>query len=519
MLLQWLVQKLPKTTKSEEDVTTASPFQQKLLDSFKAWKKTGWAPSVCHRFVDNKHLWRYGVRAASSSYLTRTTVDRLSSDAGKGYSSKFLRHLDMQPLPGSLPESVASTVTQELFLQKEHQNDWISPGASSTQFQARKRDVKTYTKSCLSMTGTATGPSNIEHRQSLYATVDFDSIVKDIAADVDTPATPSAFANASKFGQETVATVETQEEDAKAAEEERQAELEQLRERLTTVNAEVAEFTKRREETDARIRGLESQLQRVQEQNSTLKRDYELRKSVLEMLPDATAHIQQLKDLCAQSAARLVTLAAEWESHRLPMIQSIRELKKGKLLRTNAAAEMVAEMKQMREQIAHYATAIREKEERLADLQAAWERMPKEANRSTYTKRIMDIIKQIRKQDAEILRVVQDIKSVQHDINELRAKLERTATVASEQLYNAVKAKKNDQSYVASYRHFTTLREEFANLARLVKATANVENESRDLEKQIDVMQKRASSQNKEQLFQDLQQIQAENEALAAQVK
>lgn len=64
-----------------------------------------------------------------------------------------------------------------------------------------------------------------------------------------------------------------------------------------------------------------------------LERLYLVKKKTLEMLPNAAKHIADLQKICAASAAKLVKLAAEWEVHRRPRIEAIRQHKQSKSLR------------------------------------------------------------------------------------------------------------------------------------------------------------------------------------------
>jgi hypothetical protein len=69
---------------------------------------------------------------------------------------------------------------------------------------------------------------------------------------------------------------------------------------------------------------------------------------------------------------------------------------------------MVDEMKNRRSEMQTMSGTIREREERYRALAEEFERMPKNVDRSMYTYRIMDIIKQVRKQKIEILKVLEN---------------------------------------------------------------------------------------------------------------
>jgi len=55
--------------------------------------------------------------------------------------------------------------------------------------------------------------------------------------------------------------------------------------------------------------------------------------------------------------------------------------------------------------------------------------------RSSYTRRILEIIGNIKKQKREITKVLQDTKDIQKDINTLTGRLDRTFAVADELIY------------------------------------------------------------------------------------
>jgi hypothetical protein len=67
--------------------------------------------------------------------------------------------------------------------------------------------------------------------------------------------------------------------------------------------------------------------------------------------------------------------------------------------------KMVGEMKSKRTEMQEMGRVIHEREERYKILAEEYSKMPKNVNRSLYTYRIMDIIKQIRKQKLEIQKV------------------------------------------------------------------------------------------------------------------
>ncbi len=66
---------------------------------------------------------------------------------------------------------------------------------------------------------------------------------------------------------------------------------------------------------------------------------------------------------------------------------------------------LVEVMQKLRAEAASLMESLREKEDRARRLNAEFDRIPKEVNRSVYTRRILDIVKQVRKQKVEIAKV------------------------------------------------------------------------------------------------------------------
>lgn len=91
------------------------------------------------------------------------------------------------------------------------------------------------------------------------------------------------------------------------------------------------------------------------------------------------------------------------------------------------------------------------KEQTYAQLVQDYEKMPKDVNRSSYTKRISEIIGNIKKQKKEITNVLRDTKAIQKDINTLTGRLDRTFAVADELIYKVSKQKELVYSYDWNY--------------------------------------------------------------------
>jgi hypothetical protein len=295
----------------------------------------------------------------------------------------------------------------------------------------------------------------------------------------------TAFQNATEFAQEQVAaTAEAaaiaaeaeadKEEEAKKERLRREADLASMEERMREIMSQISVLSKTRESNVAKSKALENQVQTQLRMKKELEAEYKLKKKTLDLLPNAEANIEKLKTICDESGSRLLELASEWEKHRVPLIEAIRDIKQGMGRRKGECKWKVGEIKRMRDEMRSMAVSIREAEERHKLLLVELEKMPKNINRAVYTYRILDIIKQIGKQKVEIARIIDDIRQVQKETNAVAQTLQRQENVTDDHVYRAAKDNKNssngggDSAYVQSYKLLTKVRERFDDMVSSV---------------------------------------------------
>ena len=90
---------------------------------------------------------------------------------------------------------------------------------------------------------------------------------------------------------------------------------------------------------------------------------------------------------------------------------------------------------QVREEMRAVIAAAREREERVAQLQAELERLPRDVRRELYTDRILEIIKQVKKQQVDIDKILIEIHQVHKEINAITESLSRSFNATDELIY------------------------------------------------------------------------------------
>jgi hypothetical protein len=182
---------------------------------------------------------------------------------------------------------------------------------------------------------------------------------------------------------------------------------------------EVAALTARLEDLTAQVDSMEMDIKkfttnssRMIEMTSSIRASfkdqedaYRVKKRTMEMLPEADKHMEDLQKLVETSAERLIKLSQQWETHRAPLVAKYRELKSLTDLRKTESAQRLEEIRVIREKIKELTAEGRSKDELHQQLLKEYERMSKDVGRSSYTRRILEIVANIRKQRTEIDKV------------------------------------------------------------------------------------------------------------------
>ena len=177
----------------------------------------------------------------------------------------------------------------------------------------------------------------------------------------------SRFINEVEFSTEASSfTPQESEEEIKKRREEEIAALEekinQLKARLEQVKLDMESFA-------TGIRQGQSGIVAEDQKFGTLVERYKFDKKVFEeLLPDAENNIKLLQELSQQSAIRLLELANEWEEHRSRLIDLYRKLKADHVNRKGGTADLLVNIKKMREQMKELEGEINKKDERYKEL-------------------------------------------------------------------------------------------------------------------------------------------------------
>ena len=132
--------------------------------------------------------------------------------------------------------------------------------------------------------------------------------------------------------------------------------------------------------------------------------------------------------------------------------------------------------------------------------------------REAFTNRIEEIVKQIAKQQDGIDKIIEDVKSVQKDINLLNGRLER-AFFDTDRIMKKNVGKK-ETSVSKSVGLLTEIHKECFNTVEAVRKTGALKRDIRELEDNIKLEKEKDLARKSEKLRKDLELLQSENKEI-----
>lgn len=447
-LMTWIVQRLPRTDeeRAEEVLGANALLNKRVITSLLAWRQVQWRLPHCATGTPMRNIYhRQPVVTVSSKKLSdpdiRTVFRGTAAEKVAVEPSIFERHSLERLKDATLEIDLADLDATE-----------GTANSKAGRINAIVKDAISAARGGGLESGDLRASQLSMSLQDLIA-----SIGNESSHDGSKLERGTRFTHASEFSQEqrvSLGAVNTSNylnaslaglnaEDAairraklEQEEKERAEELENMDRRIQAKQEKVEALQRQESNASSKIRQLESELAALLTEGEQLEKEIIIKRKVLEMLPNAAENISKLQGICGANAKRLMQLAQEWETHRRPLVEKLRDLKSKKMQRRNRCRQMVEEMKKCREEMVGMSQDLKEKQLRAQALSEELTKLPKNINRSIYTHRIMDIIASIGKQNIEINKITSDIRDIQKSINSSTLTLQRADAVAEELIYS-----------------------------------------------------------------------------------
>ncbi|EDV21397.1 uncharacterized protein TRIADDRAFT_30331 [Trichoplax adhaerens] len=303
--------------------------------------------------------------------------------------------------------------------------------------------------------------------------------------------------------------IETQQQQREEEVNSLKTQLEELRFKIKSLEEGSKNIANNILKTDETIENISGEI-------TTHQEIYNIKKKTIDLLPEADKNMAILKKMIANSSQRLIKLTEQWEQHRVPLIEEYRTLKSALMNKEMSETQQKLEdLKIYRKKMKEMAEEAKVKDEVYKQLMSEYKRLNKDVNRSSYTRRIMEIVGNIKKQKDDISKIIEDTKSIQREINLLNGKLERTFAVTDELIF---KNAKKDGAGKMAYKQLATIHENFSTLTTIIEETGVISREIRDLEDQIEAISQDNTVASLEQITQDYKQMKHENNSIEAKL-
>ncbi|XP_040178643.1 coiled-coil domain-containing protein 22 isoform X1 [Rana temporaria] len=531
-LLIFLAEKLPRHSQEDDHQPAgkSTVLQREIASKIKQQLSLPWIPPMCRTAAAQ--------RSQSMCLLHRFQAQPLSLAGDhsaksvpperKEYWEKHLPLVNMQlPHSYSLVASLLERNVSEVSAVQEWEAEWKSQGLASRlsaeEYRSRKRQrlqkrIQDQLRQCNQQLSETNTPAS--------ATQDLADMLKAFAAEGGADQNKgSRFTHAQKF---------THQQDPQVLNEQMQRATESLSRRdAQDADAEQQELTSLQQQIESieqEIQGLNESakllrltLTQVEEERSKMQQCCEekegvvrVKKTAVELLPDADNNLAKLQTMVDSSTQRLVNLAGQWESHRVRLVEEYRELRRVHQEKEDESSRWMKDVKDLYVKIRAAADEAKRKEELYKQLVSEYESLPQEVSRAAYTQRILEIVSNIKKQKEEITKILSDTKDLQKEINSLTGKVDRTFVVTDELVF---KDAKKDEPVRKAYKYLAALHENCGQLIQTIEDTGTILREVRDLEEQIETETVKKTLSNLQKILEDYKAIKQENALLLGRVR
>ncbi|XP_042308345.1 coiled-coil domain-containing protein 22 isoform X1 [Sceloporus undulatus] len=527
-LLLFLVEKLPRDASEDADqpVGKSTTLHKAIAAAIKEQLAIPWVPPACRTrrlqlLQGSCLLKRFQAQPLVLPRESDPILGRVSQER-KEFFDKFLPPVSAQlSRPTSLVPSLLELNMAELSTAQEWENEWKSQGLGSRMTpeeyrQWKHQRLQRRLLDQLRQTVPRVGPAHLGTTSG--------DLIQLLGTFGTGHEHAGALAKGSRFTHsqhlaykqeaETPVQVQTLPISRSSEQELREhqaAELEALESELDRLGGQITELESQMSTLGLTLTQVEGEVRQgqlgVTEQEQVLR----VKGQTVELLPDAENNMAKLQVVVESSAKRVIQLAAQWEKHRVPLIQEFRDLKALHDSKELESSQRLSEIRELHDRIRSAADEAKHKDDLYKQLVMELESLPKDVSRSAYTQRILEIVSNIRKQKEEITKILSDTKELQKEINGLTGKLDRTFAVTDELVF---KDAKRDEAVRKAYKYLAALHENCSQLIQTIEDTGTILREIRDLEEQIESETSKKTLSNLERILVDYRAMKQENAVL-----
>ncbi|XP_066257152.1 coiled-coil domain-containing protein 22 homolog [Euwallacea similis] len=219
----------------------------------------------------------------------------------------------------------------------------------------------------------------------------------------------------------------------------------------------------------------------------------------------------KLKNLIQKAERRFVDLSEQWNDVQTPLLEEHKTLKSSISSDGLKYHNEQTKLQNLKKTYKNLVIDFKQKCVLEENLMEECKELNQKNNRAAYTKRILEIVGNIKKQNKEIQKILADTRQVQKDIHNLTGQLDRSFTLCDEIIFHDCK---RDESARRAYKYLAALREECDGILQAVSDMGQSERELRNLEEQIEIEKSKNVNEKLEKVQSDLTEIKKEIQLL-----
>lgn len=215
--------------------------------------------------------------------------------------------------------------------------------------------------------------------------------------------------------------------------------LEILTEKIEELKNNIENQEERHQQLQILKNDQENLIEVKKEDLEKLKKDEKLKNQIMILLQNPEESRQKLIESLEVLTKKRENLRVKFEAHKEPLDEKLQSFSGVNSIKLQKSQEKLQEISSTKRIIEEIKEDMKIKIEIQKKLYEEINEMKRVTERSSYTSRIMDIVKNIKRQNKDIDEILKDTKTVQKAINTAEGQLQRQFTVTEDLIWNNVR--------------------------------------------------------------------------------
>ncbi|CAM6105502.1 unnamed protein product [Calypogeia fissa] len=270
------------------------------------------------------------------------------------------------------------------------------------------------------------------------------------------------------------------------------AEISKLETDLATITIQAEKMVGEIATVEAKGAELKEKIRGAVDKGESLDQRHLLLKEAVDLAVDESrsseAVLQDLELNVQEGYDRLQALQTEWDAVRNRLEEKVADSDKNAEARNSEIQTKLRRMREMRQEVKDMTAKMWAREGEESQLSAELDKTAKGASRATYVRRITELIRNSKKQDADIARIIHDTRELQRESNMSQDKLRRLHALVDETVFRDAK---RDPVCRQAYRLLSTVHGSFENIVAKVLEMDKIGREISELQAKLEDLEKR----------------------------